>query len=49
MRLGDGVMVIGMLAWLAVAVGPWWIAPALFALAWIINVVVASKTGKLKP
>lgn len=44
MKLGDvpiatrALLMLAMLVWLTVAVGPWWLGVGLFLVAWAINV-----------
>jgi hypothetical protein len=37
-KLGDALLMLAMLVWLTVAVGPWWLGVGLFLAAWAINV-----------
>lgn len=37
MPLGDGVLLLAMLIWLSVGVGPWWLGVVLFFGAMIVN------------
>lgn len=37
MLLGDFILLVGILIWLAISVGPWWVAPILFVVAMIVN------------
>ena len=39
MKLGDGIVIAGMLIWLSVSVGPWWVGLLLFAGAWVANLL----------
>jgi hypothetical protein len=40
MKLGDGIAIAGMLIWLSVSVGPWWLGAVLFVVAWWVNVLM---------
>jgi len=40
MLLGDFILLVGILVWLAITVGPWWIAPLLFIITHFINKIV---------
>lgn len=38
MKLGDAVLPLGLLVWLSVSVGPWWVGLALFGVSWALNI-----------
>lgn len=37
MTVGDGLAVVAILAWLSIAVGPWWLGPVILAGAELLN------------
>lgn len=37
MKPGDGLLLIALLVWLSVRVGPWWLGVVLFVAAWVVN------------
>lgn len=41
MKAGDGVLLLGLFAWMTVSVGPWWVGAGIFAAGWLLNAVVA--------
>lgn len=36
--LGDVIIDLGVLVWVSVAVGPWWVGVGLFLVGWLANV-----------
>lgn len=52
MKVGDGLLLIAMLIWLTVSVGPWYVGVGLFCLTWIVNIVahlVITRWAKGRP
>lgn len=41
MKLGDTLIPLALLAWMAVTVGPWWIGAAIFCGAFALNILQA--------
>lgn len=44
MKIGDGLLIIGLLVWVSVAIGPGWIGIALFLGAWLVNYLTEGRT-----
>lgn len=49
---GNGFIMLGLLVWMSVVTGPWWIGLILFLVGWIVNLTVMlvreHKKGGLK-
>ena len=46
LTFADGLLILVMLAWLSVAVGPWWFGVLLFGLVWVANTIVGFREGR---
>lgn len=46
MKVGDELLLIALLVWLSVRVGPWWLGVVLFVAAWVVNLIFAYKRAQ---